>query len=132
MLPDAAPETSADSAPEVGMLPDAAPESSTDGAPEASLDAQPCVLAKPYSTKNPTCNSCAEQKCCAQMNDCFVDPACDDTYVNCILACALFPDGGDAGMSLCMEDCGVQAPQGKLEYDAAIGCADANCVSECQ
>ena len=66
------------------------------------------------------------------MNACYADPDCDDGYVNCALACALLPDdAGDAGIAECLSDCGVQYPTGKVEYDAAIGCADSSCAAEC-
>lgn len=88
---------------------------------------------KPYSSKNVGCNQCAEAKCCVEINGCLGDPACDDTYVNCILACALLPDdAGDAGISLCMGQCAVDSPKGKAEYDTAIGCADTKCTIECK
>ena len=96
-------------------------------------DASACALSKPYSSKNVACNACAEQHCCAAVNACYADPDCDDGYVNCILACALLPDdAGDAGVAACIADCDAQYPKGKQEYDAAIGCADTQCASECQ
>lgn len=102
-------------------------------APDASPDAPACTLTKPYSSKNTGCNACAEQKCCALVNACLDDPACDDGYVNCILACALDPgDGGDAGVATCIAACDAQYPVGKAEYDAAIGCAESKCATECQ
>ena len=95
-------------------------------------DNTPCKLIKKYSSSNPTCNDCAEQHCFAEINACLTDLECDDTYVNCILACALSDDdAGDAGMVICMEACAQQAPKGKAEYEAAIGCADAKCKTEC-
>jgi hypothetical protein len=95
-------------------------------------DGPACKLVKKYSSSNPTCNDCAEQKCCMEVNGCLGDLECDGTYVNCILACALMPeDAGDAGMAICMDDCAQQAPKGKAEYDAAIGCADDKCKAEC-
>lgn len=118
---DAASDTTADSA------------SWKDGAADAVSDAGTCRLIKAYSSKNVTCNQCAEAKCCAEINGCLGDPACDDTFVNCILACALLPDdAGDAGVSKCVAQCGVDSPKGKAEYDTAIGCADARCQTECQ
>ena len=54
-------------------------------------------------------------------------------HVNCILACALDPgDGGDAGVATCIAACDDQYPVGKAEYDAAIGCAESKCATECQ
>jgi hypothetical protein len=104
-----------------------------DSAGDAPSDAGSCKLVKPYSSKNVTCNQCAEAKCCAEINGCLGSPDCDDTYVNCILACALLPDdAGDAGISLCMAQCAVDSPKGKAEYDTAIGCADAKCQIECK
>lgn len=101
-----------------------------DGAPS---DAGVCALSKPYSSKNATCNGCAQTKCCAEINACYADLECDDGYVNCILACALLPgDAGDAGVSMCLADCGAQHPKGKTEYDTAIGCADTKCATECK
>jgi hypothetical protein len=67
------------------------------------------------------------------VNAYYADPDCDDGYVNCILACALLPDdAGDAGVAACIDDCDAQYPKGKQKYDAAIGCADTQCASECQ
>ena len=98
-----------------------------------ATDASACSLTKPYSSKNAACNACAEQHCCVAVNACYADPDCDDGYVNCILACALLPgDAGDAGVAACTADCDAQYPKGKQEYDAAIGCADTQCASECQ
>lgn len=103
------------------------------GAGDAAADGPACELSKPYSSKNAACNACAEQKCCAEVNACLDDPVCDDDYVNCILACALDPgDGGDAGVASCISSCDAQYPKGKAEYDAAIGCAEALCATECQ
>jgi hypothetical protein len=106
-----------------------------DGASEAG-DGGACTLVKPYSSKNAVCNQCAQAKCCAEINGCLGDPKCDDDYVNCILACSLLPpDGGsDAGAAIkaCIDQCGVEHPQGKAAYDVAIGCADTKCAVECQ
>jgi hypothetical protein len=101
----------------------------------AGGDAGACTLLRPYSTKNATCNACAQAKCCVEVNGCLGDPACDDGYVNCAIACALDFDGGadaDAGPVACLADCAKQYPKGKVEYDAAIGCADASCAAECE
>jgi len=96
-------------------------------------DASACILTKPYSSSNATCNACAEQHCCEAVNACYADPDCDDGYVNCALACALLPDdAGDAGIALCLADCDSQYPTGKQHYDAATGCADTSCAVECQ
>jgi hypothetical protein len=94
-----------------------------------------CKLTKPYSSKNAACNACAEQYCCPQINACYGDASCDDGYVNCTIGCALDadPDGGaDAGIDPCLAICAQQFPKGKLEYDAAIGCAAEECAVECQ
>ena len=101
---------------------------------DAASDAASCKLTKPYSSKNATCNQCAEAHCCAQINGCLGDPRCDDQYVNCILACALLPDdaGADAGIKPCTDQCGKDYPVGKTEYDLAIGCADTQCATECK
>jgi hypothetical protein len=98
---------------------------------EARVDVAPCKLIKPYSTKNALCNTCAEQRCCDEVNGCLGDAACDDDYVNCTLACALAP-APDAGVSACLAQCGKDYPKGKAEYAAAIGCADTKCAAECQ
>ena len=104
-----------------------------DSPADAPSDAGSCKLVKAYSSKNVPCNQCAEAKCCAEINGCLGDPACDDTYVNCILACALLPDdAGDAGISKCMGQCGVDSPKGEAAYDTAIACADTKCKTECQ
>jgi hypothetical protein len=116
---------------------DSAPplEASADADAPDVQDAGACTLVKPYSSQNATCNACAEQHCCQQVNACTSDQECDDSYVNCILACALLPaDGGaaDAGIDPCLSDCASQYPKGKLEFDAAIGCAESSCSAECQ
>ena len=118
-----------------GAAPDGEREASPDSAAESNApDATPCKLTKPYATKNATCDECAEQNCCEPINVCYADLECDDTYVNCILACSLMPDpdAGDAGIAACMDDCAAQAPKGKLEYEAATGCADSKCLQQCQ
>lgn len=102
-----------------------------DGAGDAGADAAPCVLVKPYSTKDPVCNQCAEQRCCPEINACLGDPACDDAYVNCMLACALAPVP-DAGVDACLAQCDADHPTGKASYDVAIGCAESRCAVECQ
>jgi hypothetical protein len=118
------------SAPDVGGL-----DAGLDAAPEAAVpmdaEAGACALARPYSTKNATCNACAEARCCVEVNGCLLDPDCDDGYVNCAIACALDPDAG-AGSTPCLADCATQYPQGESEYDAAIGCVDQRCAVECQ
>jgi len=98
---------------------------------DARVDVPPCKLVKPYSTKNALCNQCAEGKCCAEVNSCLGDTACDDDYVNCILACSLGP-APDAGTSPCLAQCGKDYPKGKAEYEAATGCADSKCATECK
>ncbi len=89
-----------------------------------------CALTKPYSSKNQVCNACAEQYCCPQINACYADPACDDGYVNCAIGCAI--GDVDAGIDPCLAECAKQFPGGRIEYDAAIGCADTECAIECQ
>lgn len=92
-----------------------------------------CKLVGVYSSKNVACNTCAEQKCCEEINGCLGEVVCNDTYVNCTLACSFFPDdGGMAAAQACIDKCGVDAPDGKAAYDQAIGCADTKCASECQ
>lgn len=100
---------------------------------DAASDAGTCALVKPYSSKNAVCNQCAQEKCCVEINGCLGDPRCDDEYVNCILACALLPaDAGDAGTKPCVDQCAKDFPQGKAEYDVAIGCADTQCAGPCK
>ena len=66
------------------------------------------------------------------VNACTQSPICDDSYVNCIIGCAIIPDdGGDAGLAACFSDCDSQFPEGKLKYEAAVGCADTKCATEC-
>lgn len=91
-----------------------------------------CKLVAPYSSKNAACNGCAEQKCCVEINGCLGEVVCNDTYVNCILACSLLSgDAGKAEVDACIDKCGVDAPDGKAAYEKAIGCADARCAAEC-
>jgi|GEM_PF-4954375 hypothetical protein len=98
---------------------------------DAGIDAAPCKLINPYSTKNEICNTCAEEKCCVEINECLTAPQCDDLYVNCILACALLPDNSDAGVPECVAQCGTDYPDGKAGYLKAIGCADTKCAAVC-
>lgn len=122
--PDAMAEASA---------PDAEPDAADVGAPDtkddAPVDASACTLAKPYSSSDPVCNACAEKECCVEINGCLLDPACDDSYVNCILACSIDVDAGE--VAPCIAVCDEDYPIGKAEYEAAIGCADARCAAEC-
>ena len=109
---------------------------------EASADAHgaTCKLVKPYSSKDKTCNACAETECCAQVNGCLGDTVCDDDYVNCILACVLLGDdagadadaGPDAGIPACEKRCGAQFPKGETEYVTATGCVDTRCKTDCK
>src|SRR4051812_38926039 len=106
-----------------GAVADAGPD---DAARPADADA--CTLIAPYSSQNAPCNACAQAKCCAEINGCLGDPGCNDDYVNCAIACALDFDGGtDAGPTTCLSACEKQYPQGKAEYDVAIGCAEKAC-----
>ena len=131
--PEAAPEASL---PEAG--PDTAPEVAQDVAqdvtePEAG-DGAPadaaCTLVRPYSSSNPTCNACAEKACCEQINACLLAEECDDSYVNCMLACVIGTDAGE--VDPCIAQCDADYPSGKVLYDAAIGCADTACAVECE
>ena len=121
----------------------AADQGSADGKTSSETgtdtDGAACKLVKPYSSKDKVCNGCAETACCAEVNGCLGDPACDDDYVNCILACVLLPndagadvDAGDAGIPACEKRCGTQYPKGEAEYLAATGCVDTRCKSECK
>ena len=109
-----------------------------DAGMDAPLDAPACKLARAFSSKNAVCNACAEEKCCAEINGCLLDTACNDDYVNCSLVCAFTEfdagadAGGDAGAAGCLADCAQQFPEGKAEYDTAFGCADTACATECQ
>lgn len=115
-----------------------APQDSPTDAPQdsptdAPAEAGPCALLSPFSSQNKPCNDCAEAHCCQEINGCLGDPACNDDYVNCTLACALdFDAGPDAGPSDCFAICGEQYPAGKVEYDLAFGCVDQQCLGECQ
>lgn len=109
---------------------DAGRDVADDLAADQRVDAVPCTLVKPYSSKDAVCNQCAQAKCCAEINGCLGDPECDDDYVNCMLACTLPPEP-DAGLSGCLQQCAASHPQGKAKYDVAIGCAEARCATEC-
>lgn len=104
---------------------------------DAPADAS-CKLVAAYSSKNAVCNGCAQARCCAEVNGCLGDPRCNDDYVNCILACALLPDDAGAGVDAagvahdCVAKCGADFPVGRAAYDAAIGCVDAKCTTECK
>lgn len=114
---------------------DAASASDTAMATDApdAIDAS-CKLTKAFSSKNVVCNTCAETKCCAEVNGCLDNKGCDDDYVNCALGCALLPaDAGDAGAEKerCLNECAAMHPDGKKRYDAAFGCVDTKCATEC-
>ncbi len=117
----------------------AVPTETGAGADAAKSDGGACKLVKPYSSKDKICNGCAETACCAEVNGCLGDTACDDDYVNCILACVLLPDdagadvdAGDAGIPACEKRCGTQYPKGEAEYLAATGCVDTKCKTDCK
>lgn len=128
-LADAAPETLDAPAPDADSEDGMPVEAGEDALPDAPADSAPCTLVRPYSQKVPACNECAERECCAEINTCLVDPACDDSFVNCMIACTLDADAGT--IPPCIADCGDQYPTGKAEYDMAIGCADSKCAAEC-
>ena len=92
-------------------------------------DLAACSLIRPYSSKDPRCNACAQRGCCGEINRCLADPDCDDGYVLCLLACALGP--ADGGVKDCLAACAKSHPRGKLEYDAAIACVERSCRAEC-
>ncbi len=114
-------------------------DAASEAAPgDASGDTAACMLVRPYSTKTPKCNTCAEQECCALLNTCLNDDGCDNGYVDCILACALTDPGDagpdadvDAGIAACETACGTQYPTGRDEYVAATACVDAKCSASC-
>ncbi len=116
---------------------DAANEAASDASIATDADGGACVLVRPYSSRNTTCNACAQSKCCAAVNACLVDQDCDMGYVNCAIACAIDFDAGsdaaaDAGPTACLADCATQFPKGRAEYDSAIGCVDRSCAVECK
>lgn len=99
---------------------------------ENAPDAAACTLSQPYSTKDAVCNECAQSHCCQAVNDCYADDQCNDTFVNCILGCALTDSGGTDGTNACIAQCGVDSPQGKAEYAAISDCLAASCATECK
>jgi hypothetical protein len=114
--------------------PEAGPDATNDvelleAGPDAPLDSDPCVLAAPYSSSDPVCNECAEKACCEEINACLTDPECDDSYVNCMLACVIDAEPEEIGP--CIAICDEDYPIGKAKYDAAIQCADTHCATEC-
>jgi hypothetical protein len=119
--PDTGPDTGPDTTEDVVVAPEAGDD--------ASADSAACSLARPYSSSNPECNACAEKECCVEINTCLLDPACDDSYVNCILACSIGTDAGE--VAPCIAICDDDYPTGKAEYEAATGCADTHCAMEC-
>jgi len=125
-----APDTSTDQAAGDVTAP-IAEDAADDDAPtlDAPADDPPCTLARPYSQQNPSCNECAQRECCAEINGCLLDPACDDSFVNCMLACTLDTDAST--IPPCIDDCEAQYPTGKAEYDVAVGCADSKCAAAC-
>ena len=136
--------TACSSSSSVGAPSDASVDTLVDGGADAPFESSPpdavveaidaaCALHLPYSTKNKACNDCAAARCCVEMNACFDDPRCNDDYVNCALACALTDDAGPDGGAIaeCLADCASKHPAGKARYDAAIGCAEAQCKSSC-
>lgn len=90
-------------------------------------DGGACALWRPYSTSDADCDACAEAHCCTLVNACLEDTECDEGYVNCAIACAIEADAGPE----CLDACGAEHPVGRAEYDAAIGCVDAACATEC-
>lgn len=124
-LPDAGEDAREEAGEDAGE--DAEP---LDASPDGGPDAAPCTLAKPYSSLDQDCNACAEKECCVEINACLLDPECDDSYVNCILACSIDTDAGE--VAPCIAICDQDYPNGKAEYEAAIGCADAHCAVECE
>jgi hypothetical protein len=129
---DAAAEAQAEDAAAEAQPDDAAAEAQpADSAAEASApDGAECKLVKPYSSSDTDCNDCAELHCCAEVNTCYESPDCDDTYVNCMLACLL--EETDAGPEPCLQQCGLDSPKGKAEYEAVSNCADTQCKTECE
>jgi hypothetical protein len=123
-----APDTGPDVAGDVGA-PDVSGDALDDALDDAPVDAPSCTLAAPYSSSDADCNACAEKECCEEINGCLLDPACDDSYVNCILACSMGVDAGE--VAPCIAICDEDYPTGKAEWEAAIGCADARCAAEC-
>ena len=92
-----------------------------------------CELTKPYSSSDTTCNECATLHCCVQINVCYAATSCDDDYTNCYLACGLFADAdaGSSSVTACVADCGTKHPVGKQQFNAAIGCVDQHCATQC-
>jgi hypothetical protein len=123
-LPEAGPDAP-DTAPDVAEVDVVEPEAG-DGAP---ADA-PCTLVRPYSSSNAACNACAENACCEVINACLLAEVCDDFYVNCMLACVIGTDAGE--VDPCIAQCDADYPAGKVLYEAAVGCADTQCATECE
>ncbi len=121
----------------VSRASDAAIDTASDSSIPTDADGGVCALVRPYSSRNATCNACAQAKCCGEVNACLVDTDCDDGYVNCAIACAIDFDAGsdaaaDAGPTACFAECARHYPKGKTEYDTAIGCVDRSCGAECK
>jgi hypothetical protein len=123
-LPEAGPDTAPDVSQDVTE--DATEIEAGDGGPADAA----CTLVRPYSSSNPVCNACAEKACCEPINACLLAEACDDFYVNCMLACVIGTDAGE--VDPCIAQCDADYPAGKVLYDAAIGCADTVCAAECE
>jgi len=128
MAEASSPDAGADAAADVGAS-DGSGDAAEDAPVDAPVDSPACTLAKPYSSSDPVCNACAEKECCEEINACLLDPVCDDSYVNCILACSIGVDAGE--VAPCIAICDEDYPAGKAEWDAAIGCADTRCAAEC-
>lgn len=124
-------DSTAAATPDAAVQEEAAAEAAQ---PEAAPleDAGSCTLVKPYATKDVDCNTCAEKNCCAEVNDCYNNLACDDSYVNCMLACVLTEDAGKPEIDACIADCGTQYPEGKTIYETLDTCIVGKCTTECQ
>ena len=115
---------------------DAPKDSSATDARDATAEAAACKLVKPYASKDVDCNQCAEQNCCAEVNECLTTKNCDEEYVNCLFACQLGPEdaGGDAVATFqkCAAKCRTDYPVGAGLFDALNACVDGACKTECE
>ncbi len=85
-----------------------------------------CVV----STPNPTCNTCVQQFCCAQVIACDSDPACVGAD-NCVTACSQQYGAYPAYKQQCEAQCSQQFAAGAQKLSAVYQCATASCGAQC-
>jgi hypothetical protein len=92
-----------------------------------------CTLVDAAATGVPTCDVCAEAKCCAERNACFGSEPCAD-YVRCVRTCVrrLLDAGSDSGASQdeCRRSCSP-SDAALSAYESSATCVATRCAAEC-